>query len=677
MHENSDHSALRTAQLDWDECGQPRSSAFDDVYFSRASGIEETRFVFLEHNRLRPRWQALAPGSCFTIAETGFGTGLNFLCAWQLWRQTAPEEACLHFVSVEKFPLTRADLERALSLWPELGALSEALLAAYPPAIGGFHRLLLDQGRVQLTLIFDDVLSALPELAAPVDAWFLDGFAPAKNPQMWQPTLFAEMARLSHPGTSVATFTCAGLVKRGLKGVGFAIDKVPGFGHKREMLIARYAPAQMDCADSPLTGRWPRWQRPAPSLSAQQQKPEQALVIGGGIAGLSTARALAERGLKVTVLEAAPALARGASGNPQGMLYLKLSAHATPLTQLALASYPLALQQIARLLPGEDQGDAPNWQRSGLMQLGFNDREQQRLDKLAAAEALPDCLLQAKTAAELSELAGIAIEHDGLWYPDGAWVEPPALCQALARHAHIRIITDAPCQRLERSGAQWQVCDRQGRQWHAEVVVIAAGEASAALLPGAETLPLKPIRGQITELKASPASQQLRAVVCHDGYIAPARAGRHTLGATFNMGETDLALTERDHRHNLEQLAQNLPALAHALAPPRICGGRAALRCTTPDYLPLIGPAADSDAFCTTFAHWRKDARAELDLEPPYYPGLYLNCGHGSRGMVTGPLSGALIASWVLGEPAPLPWSLTEALHPARFLVRGLKKGKL
>ena len=212
---------MPNAQLDWDDQGRPHSRLFDDVYFSDKSGLEETRYVFIEQNALRERFAALPANAPFVIGETGFGTGLNFLCAWQLFDETAPPDARLHFISVEKYPLTREDLQRALGLWPELATYSEQLLASYFAIHPGFQTLSLANGRVTLTLLIGDVLEQLPQLDAQVDAWFLDGFAPAKNPDMWTPELFAQLARLAAPDATISTFTSTGWVRRALNEAGF------------------------------------------------------------------------------------------------------------------------------------------------------------------------------------------------------------------------------------------------------------------------------------------------------------------------------------------------------------------------------------------------------------------------------------------------------------------------
>ncbi|WP_232555199.1 tRNA (5-methylaminomethyl-2-thiouridine)(34)-methyltransferase MnmD, partial [Pseudomonas sp. Nvir] len=223
---------LQHAQIDWDDQGRPHSRQYDDVYFAVNEGIEETKHVFLGQTRLAERFANLPAHSSLVIGETGFGTGMNFFCAWQLFDQHAPSGARLHFVSVEKYPLGAADMARAVRLWPELAAYTEPLLAQYVAVHPGFQQFTFAGGRVTLTLLIGDVLEQLPQLDAQVDVWFLDGFAPAKNPDMWTPQLFAQLARLSHSGTVLGTFTTTGWVRRSLVEAGFAMKKVPGIGKK-------------------------------------------------------------------------------------------------------------------------------------------------------------------------------------------------------------------------------------------------------------------------------------------------------------------------------------------------------------------------------------------------------------------------------------------------------------
>lgn len=222
--------------LDWKD-GQPYSNRHGDVYFSADSGLQETRHVFLQGNLLAERFAALSTGGSFCIGETGFGTGLNFLCAWQLFEQVAPPGASLDFFSVEKFPLSDDELRAALALWPELAVQAETLLARWHRRVPGWNRWSFAGGRVRLTLAIADVAEALPQLPeACVDAWFLDGFSPAKNPEMWSDAVLVNIARASREGATLATYTCAGWVRRGLQQAGLSVQRVPGFGRKREMV---------------------------------------------------------------------------------------------------------------------------------------------------------------------------------------------------------------------------------------------------------------------------------------------------------------------------------------------------------------------------------------------------------------------------------------------------------
>ena len=230
-----DFAALTCASIDWQQ-DTPVAPAFDDPYFSRDNGPAETDHVFVAGNALAQRFASLPARAQFSIGETGFGTGLNFLRACDCFLRHAPADARLHFISTEKHPLDRHDLARALQCWPDTSAADE-LLTQWPAATAGFHRRQFADGRISLTLLQGDSVAMLRQLHYPVDAWFLDGFAPARNPDMWQPALFAELARLSRPGTTLATFTSAGFVRRGLQDAGFVMQRVAGFGRKREMLI--------------------------------------------------------------------------------------------------------------------------------------------------------------------------------------------------------------------------------------------------------------------------------------------------------------------------------------------------------------------------------------------------------------------------------------------------------
>ena len=653
------------AQLDWDDQGRPRSRVFDDVYFSDQSGLDETRYVFLEQNHLQQRFAALPVGGRLVIGETGFGTGLNFLCAWQLFDQHAVSGARLHFVSVEKYPLSHADLQRALALWPELKPWAEQLLAQYVAIHQGFQCLVLDNGRVTLTLLIGDALEQLPQLDAQIDAWFLDGFAPAKNPDMWTAELFAELARLAAPGSTISTFTSTGWVRRLINAAGFKMKRTPGIGHKWEILRGEFLGWP---AETPAPAAIKPWFARPPAFNGERR----ALVIGGGLAGCASAASLAARGWQVSLLERHAGLAEEASGNPQGVLYLKLSAHGTALSQMIVSGFGHTRRLLEQLQRGVD------WDGCGVLQLAFNAKETERQAQLAQAFA-PDLLhLLDKDQAQVR--AGIVLQTGGLFFPEGGWVHPPALCQWQATQPGVELLTHRDVLQLRKVDDHWQAWDGETLLASAPVVVL-AGAADVTRFAACAELPLKRIRGQITRLPQTAASAALSSVVCAEGYVAPARLGEHTLGASFDFKSLDLTPTAAEHAGNLALLHEISPDLVQRLhadaLPAEDLEGRAAFRCTSPDYLPIVGPLADSAPFADTYAALRKDARHVPQAPCPWLDGLYVNSGHGSRGLITAPLCGELLAAWLHDEPLPLPRSVAEACHPNRFAVRALVRSNV
>ena len=684
------------AEVSWDSDGQPLSQAFDDVYFSRADGLAETRHVFLQHNQLPERFARLAPNGHFVIGETGFGSGLNFLATWQLWHQHAPASAHLDFISVEKYPLKAADLARALALWPELSTFAEPLLAAYPTApVAGFHRLEFAGGRIRLTLIIDEATHGLEQLLASdhpqwrssgvtVDAWFLDGFAPAKNPEMWRPELFAAVADLSGPGTSAATFSAAGVVKRGLQQAGFAITKVPGYGRKREMLSAvRPETDTVLPLEERSTGK--KYAAPWDLPRNRMPKQRQAVVIGGGLAGCHSARALAERGFEVTVLERQAQLAAGASGNPQGVLYAKLSYESSPLGEFNLA----ALLYAQRHYQAFWQAGAQYGQACGVLQLAYSPAEQRLQTQLCERLGDYESLLAPVDAQSASEIADMPLSVGGLYFPRAGWLSPRHVCAHLTDHPNIRAITDAQVLKLvydaDSDECRNETCDQdQAEVWQLQLedgsslqasVVVMANAYDAQRFEQTRDQPLKAIRGQVSYLPATRASEPLRTVLCADGYLAPAHHGVHCAGASFNLGATHSEVTEADHQSNLHKL-HHLCAALH-WDDVGTLEGRVGFRCATRDYLPVVGPVPRREQFLEDYAPLRKDAHADLPIAGDYWPGLYLNVGHGSRGLAYTPLCAQLLATQICAEPRPVSRNLSRALHPARFLIRDLIRSRV
>lgn len=638
----------------------PQSSLFEDIYFSVDDGLAETNHVFLDCNQLPERF---ATAKTFTIAETGFGTGLNFLAAWQLFKLHAPATAKLHFVSVEKYPIAPDDLTKALALWPELSMFSEQLIVQYPYHAPGFHQLSFDDGRINLTLMFGDAVDCYCQLDAQVDAWFLDGFAPSKNPEMWRPELFQQIGRLSHSETTFATFTCAGVVKRGLRDVGFAVKKVPGFGRKREMLAGTYSPEEP--VDKTLLTR-PVWFQ----LPEKHDGDKTAIVIGAGIAGCSTAYSLAKRGWTVTLVDKNSKIATEGSGNHQGALYAKLPAEPIPASRFHLSGFLYSSHFLKMNLA--DRADI--WSPCGLLQLAANDKEQIKQQKLAESGHYPKSIVRAIEQTEASTLAGTAVNNSALFFPEAGWVSPSRLCQWLCEHPNITVMTDTKVVRLERDDRLWRCESHKGQQLTAAVTVIASA-AESVLLEQINHLPVQKIRGQVSLCQTEANIPALNTVLCSQGYISPPTQGQLCFGATFDLKDEATDIRDSGHQQNLEKISTMAPDLGTALVQQyHQTGfeGRVGFRCASPDKLPMIGPAPVYQAFLENYARLRHDAKTVITTPPQHHLGLFVNLAHGSKGLISCPISGEIIAGMLENEPLPLEKELLDKLNPARFIIKNL-----
>ena len=402
---------------------------------------------------------------------------------------------------------------------------------------------------------------------------------------------------------------------------------------------------------------------------------KKAIVIGAGLAGCSTAYALAKRGWTVSIVDQSGSPAAGASGNLQGALYMRLSGTHIPLSDLLVTGYAYSANLLKTLLL-EDYGKS--WALSGLVQAGFDERELLRQRKIIA-QGFPSSFVGQKLSSELSQLSGLTIEQDGLWFEQGGWVHPPALCQAMLRSSGITFHGGKTVSHLEREKMNWKVTCSNGWSLLAPVVVV-ANSYSAATLAQTSHLPLKVIRGQLSYVPATEKSCLLKAVLCGKRYVTPAFNGLHTVGATHQFNDMDTTVREEDHHLNLMELKKGFPTVYDALGGDGLAlsdlKGRVGFRCSTPDYLPIIGPVVDKTVFNREFALLANDAKTTFSNPPTYLSGLYVNVGHGSRGLITCPLSGELIARQIENEALPVSLAVAEALHPSRFLARALIRSK-
>jgi len=523
-----------------------RSAQFDDIYFSPEDGLAETHHVFIGGNDLPEAWKDKPR---FVVAETGFGTGLNFLAAWTLFEKRARPEQRLHYISFEKYPLEWDEIARALARWRgAFGGRADRLRALYPLRVPGFHRIMLN-AQVTLTLVFDDVNEALPQTDIPegVDAWFLDGFAPSKNPDMWSETLFSGMARLSHAGTTFATFTVAGAVRRGLEAAGFSAEKSQGFGRKKEMLRGAF------------TGS------PRPGI---EKAPEKVAIAGGGLAGTAAAFVLKRSGIRPVIFEKADSLAAGASGNRLGLFNPRLSAHRTAESDFYTAGFAQAVRTLRELQGGYDIKFNP----CGSLHIFTDDEKEKRLRGAAERWGWHETHMHVLDAGEASHRAGVNIDRGALCLPDAGTISPQALCRAYADGVETHLNADVNPDELK---------DEY------DAVILACGAAVRDCAPLAD-LPVHTVRGQATQVAATHLSSSLKSNLCFGGYLSPPQDGLHMLGATFQKWLDDRDVKREDDDENIRRLAEYFPDLAQGL---EVKGGRAALRASSRDRFPVAGPA--------------------------------------------------------------------------------------
>ncbi|MDU7779079.1 MAG: bifunctional tRNA (5-methylaminomethyl-2-thiouridine)(34)-methyltransferase MnmD/FAD-dependent 5-carboxymethylaminomethyl-2-thiouridine(34) oxidoreductase MnmC [Aeromonas caviae] len=662
--ENVSQTSLHHARLDWNEAGTPVSSEFGDVYFSNDNGLSETRYVFLQQNRLPERFSHHDSDS-FVIGETGFGTGLNFLATMAAFLEQAPlsgNGSRLHFISVEKYPLTQADLRKALAAWPELAPLSQPLIDQWPLPVSGCHRLLFADGRIRLDLWFGDIKEMLPQVPHPatglVDAWYLDGFSPAKNPEMWTQDLFDDLARLARPDATLSTFTCAGFVRRGLIAAGFAMKKVKGHGSKREMLAGV------------REGKVPQ-QSIAPWYARPAGREGEVLLIGGGIASAMTALSLVERGRHVTLLCEDGEPASGASGNRQGALYPLLNGEHDALSRFYSLAFGFARNRLLALAKHHPVA----FSLCGVTQLGYDDKSAAKLAKMSQGPFPPE-LMHPLSAAEVEQVVGLPCDADGVSYPLGGWLCPADLTRAAIREAQasgrLEVVFNAAVTHIAEEDDGWRVESQDGRAWQAPNLVVAAGHKLPALLPFAE-LPLYPVRGQVSHVPTTAGLSQLKTVLCYDGYLTPAHNGAHCIGASYGRNQTDLAYRADEQEQNRARLQACVP---HQRWPAEVDvsgnQARVGVRCASRDHLPVAGPVVRLAALVDHDVNAPADQQSAL----PLHAGLYVLGALGSRGLCSAPLCGELVASEICGDPLPLAADLLEALHPARYWVRRLRRGK-
>ncbi|HEY4068259.1 MAG TPA: bifunctional tRNA (5-methylaminomethyl-2-thiouridine)(34)-methyltransferase MnmD/FAD-dependent 5-carboxymethylaminomethyl-2-thiouridine(34) oxidoreductase MnmC [Burkholderiaceae bacterium] len=644
---------LEPAALSFTAEGLPYSDRYRDVYHPHAGAPLQARHVFIQGNDLPGRWQGRER---FVVLETGFGLGNNFLATWQAWREDPQRCERLVFISIEAQPLNRDELAQAQanSAWPELAA---ALQQAWPPLTPDLHQLDFDAGRVQLMLAFGDVQAWLPELVATVDAFYFDGFAPARNPRMWDRRVCKALSRLAAPGATLATWSAAHALREDLTTAGFEARLAPGTGGKREITLARFAPAFTP--------------RRAPARNTARAGVERhALIVGAGLAGCSAAWALAEQGWRSTLFERRPQIAGEASGNPAGLFHGIVNAQDGVHARFNRAAASMARDAVRIACAAHGVAGAID----GLLRLEHA-MPHAAMQATLRALGLPRDYVEVLSREAAGARAGFTLPGPAWFYPGGGWVDPGGLARAWLERAAPRVTLRCgdEVHALERTEAGWRLRDAAGATLaEASTVVLAnAGDALRLLGPSsAADWPIDPVRGQISLLPASqrPSSglHLPRLPIAGAGYLLPELGGGTAMfGATAQRGDPDPAVRREDHRANLAQLAQLVGRPVDL--DPAVLDGRTAWRWSAVDRLPLIGAVPDGHA---------NAARLDQPRFVPRVPGLYTFTALGSRGITWSALGARVLAALISGAPVPIEAGLIDAVDPARFISRRARQAQ-
>lgn len=658
--------------LTFQEDGSPYSTQFDDIYFDTAAGTSQSECVFIKGNNLIERFKEHK--GKFVIAETGFGTGLNFLLTWQVIQQLNTqrnnhEKIHLHFISVEKYPLSKAQLSQSLKILPQLAEFSHELISQYPENTTENVILNFDTGHISLELIFDDATQGLAQVCpqrgrvkpALVDAWFLDGFSPNKNPEMWQNALFQQISRLSKEQATLATFTVSGNVKRQLISAGFRVEKRLADGKKNEMLVGIFQ------------------QNPQSGKGYQQRevmnKPQHVSIIGGGIASACAAYALTRAGVKVTLYCQDFSVAQGASSNNIGALYPLIHQQKDEISVFYQKAFIKAVnlyQSVAH------QGFSFDHDWCGLLEISYKPALELRQKHIENSNIWPHSLIHSVTAQQASEHAKIPLKHGGLFIPKAGWIAPAQLVKALFKAAEktnrLRIETGHKIKLLSQKADNKWLIKTDKDSFNASVVIYCGG-AQGITLDLIEQLPLTSVRGQVTSMATNESIENLSTVICHKGYLTPKNNQVHCIGATFEKNSFDTEACAKDDIYNLKMLEKCLPEQV-TWKNSDIVSSKARLRCMTPDHMPIVGAMPDIDAHKQQYAHLSKDKRWRYNELAPVISNLFMLTGLGARGLCSAPLLAEILTADICGTPYPLNNTELFNLAPNRFVVRDIIRRK-
>lgn len=624
--------AIQTAELTWqciDGIEIPISSHFGDIYFSKDNGLLESRYVYLEGNDLSARLSQLKAFDYFCVGEIGFGTGLNVLALWQLWQQVGPDNhSHLHVVSFEKHPLSKADLIRALNAWPELKPLTDQLIAQYPMPISGGHRIHFSHERFSIDLWLGDALENLQQLPNQhaVNAWFLDGFAPAVNPELWQSNVLTELIRLSEIGTTFSSFSVAGQLRRGLEHLGITTSRPKGFGHKREMLKAIWAIPESNQLENV---EYVQAHSKDNTLSEPQKtKQRKIAVIGAGVAGLSTAYAVALRGHQVSIYDQSEPIS-GASGNPLALLNPRLNPIDKIDDHLMTVSWKFALSHYPKFKA---------FHPVAVNQFVLKQPE----ESFKLMQGYPDGFFSFKDRSQINNDQKIEANYDALCFEQAGTVKPELFKDEVLAHPLIHF-KQLGIDRIDQTSEGVALYANDQCIDVVDHVVVCCALNSPQFFDYYPAL--KPNRGQVSWMPYQASDFDSQLAHSYGGYCAKINDQQLILGASFFPHRSDDKVLLEDHQHNYELFELVFPEQAKQLPALDTWQGRASIRAQSLDYFPLVG---------------QLDANSEI----------YTLSGLGSKGYLYAPLCAEILASDMLNEFSPVSIDILKKINPRRFVKK-------
>ena len=662
---------IQHAKIHFNQENTPVSDKFDDVYFSNQDGLAETHYVFLEGNQLWERWVNYQEAH-FVIAETGFGTGLNFFAVTTLFRefrQKHPDSPLkrLYFTSFEKYPLPLDALQQAHLAYPQFSHLAQHLQQNWLNPIQGCYRFHFDE--TTLDLWFGDVAENLPQLGdymnGKIDAWFLDGFAPSKNPDMWSEQLYQQMFRFTKPQGTFATFTAASAVRKGLENAGFNIKKRKGFGKKRECLSGQKTQEKLTALSTP-------WFHSQPA----NLKEQDIAIIGGGIASLCTAISLVKRGAKITIYCEDEQTALNASGNKQGAFYPQLSDDNERNIRFYIHAFAYGHQFLQWAIQQQIEFEH---EFCGVALCAYNNKTESKLNKITELN-LPSDLYHSLSQTELSEKVGLPLPFGGGFIPQGAWLAPRQLVQhtfAFLEKQGVHIKTSQKVTALSQTENSWQITTAENETFCHEVVVLANGHKLTEF-EQTQKLPLYPVRGQVSQIQTSENLLKLKTVLCYDGYLTPVDHAKasHCIGASHVRDNATREFSLTEQQENQQKIQQNIPEEWTKEVDTSGNLARIGVRCSVRDLTPMMGAVPHFSAQQTQYQNLFNLRRRKQPIEQAEnYPNLYLIGALGSRGLTSAPFLGETLASLIYGEPLPMSEDLIHNLMPNRSWIRRWLKG--